>query len=90
MYNCQNTIKNTIHSIQNQNLIEIEIILINDFSKDNTLKFTKNLNVEDSRIKIINIYFHWIMMICFCQKIYSIWHIKKLNLMKLILLHLKE
>lgn len=54
MYNCQNTIKNTIHSIQNQNLIEIEIILINDFSKDNTLKITKNLKVEDSRIKIIN------------------------------------
>lgn len=53
MYNCQNTIKNTIHSIQNQNLIEIEIILINDFSKDNTLKITKNLKVEDSRIKII-------------------------------------
>ena len=54
MYNCQNTIKNTIRSIQNQNLIKIEIILINDFSKDNTLKITKNLKVEDSRIKIIN------------------------------------
>lgn len=54
MYNCQNSIKNTIRSIQNQNLLEIEIILVNDFSKDNTLKITENLKVEDSRIKIIN------------------------------------
>ena len=54
MYNCQNTIKKTLRSIQNQNLLEIEIILINDFSKDNTLKIIENLIVEDSRIKIIN------------------------------------
>ena len=53
-YNCQNTIKAVVRSIQNQNMSDLEIILVNDYSKDNTSKIIQELKVEDQRIKIIN------------------------------------
>ena len=56
VYNCVNTIKASLRSIQNQNFLDIEIILVNDFSKDNTYKVIEQLKKEDLRIKIINIY----------------------------------
>ena len=52
IYNCQNTIIRAIRSIQNQNFSELEIILINDFSKDNSLNIIEELKKEDQRIKI--------------------------------------
>ena len=54
VFNCQKTIKEAILSILNQNLTDFELILVNDFSKDNTLKIIKELKKQDSRIKIIN------------------------------------
>ena len=54
IFNCENTINATIRSIQNQNLTAIEIILVNDFSNDNSLKIVKFFQKEDLRIKIIN------------------------------------
>ena len=54
VFNCEKFIKSSIRSIQNQNISEIEIILINDFSKDNSLKIIEQLRKEDSRITIIN------------------------------------
>jgi glycosyltransferase involved in cell wall biosynthesis len=54
VYNQEIIIKRALRSIQNQNLKDIEIILINDFSTDNTLKTIKQFQNEDSRIKIIN------------------------------------
>ena len=54
IYNCEKTIKSSIRSIQNQNISEIEIILVNDYSKDNSLNIIKELKMEDSRILIIN------------------------------------
>ena len=36
VYNCEDTIRSSINSIQYQRLDEIEIILVNDFSKDNS------------------------------------------------------
>ena len=53
-FNCEKSIKSSIKSIQNQNFSEIEILLVNDFSKDNTLKIIGELKKEDSRIIIIN------------------------------------
>ena len=35
-------------------MTDIEIILVNDFSKDNTLKIIEEMKIEDPRIKIIN------------------------------------
>ena len=54
IYNANKTIDSVVRSIQNQNLSNFEIILINDFSKDNSLQICKNLKKEDSRIKVMN------------------------------------
>ena len=54
VYNCENTIKAAVRSIQNQNMAEIEIVLVNDNSKDNTSKIIHELEKEDPRIKILN------------------------------------
>jgi len=54
VYNCEKTIKAAVRSIQNQNMAEIEIILVNDFSKDNSLSIINELMNEDPRINIIN------------------------------------
>jgi hypothetical protein len=54
VYNCGTTIKRAIRSIQNQNYTKFEIILVNDFSKDNSSIVIKQLQKEDPRIEIIN------------------------------------
>ena len=54
VYNCQDMIKAAIRSIQNQDMSKIEIILVNDLSKDNSSKIIEELSLEDPRIKIIN------------------------------------
>ena len=54
VYNSKNYISKAIKSIQNQNILNIEIILIDDKSTDDTLSFIKNIQKEDSRIKIIS------------------------------------
>ena len=51
LYNCQNSIYLSISSILFKNF---EIILINDYSKDNTSEIINELKEKDSRIKIIN------------------------------------
>ena len=53
-YNCEKTLKAAVRSIQNQNMTNIEIILVNDFSKDKSLEIIKELMKEDPRIKLIN------------------------------------
>ena len=54
IYNCEKFVSRAIKSIQNQNLSDLEIILINDFSTDNSLSLLEQLKIEDPRIKIIN------------------------------------
>ena len=54
MFNCEKTIMPTLRSIQYQNISKMEIILINDFSSDNTSKITMKAQKKDQRIKIIN------------------------------------
>ena len=53
-YNNNKTISRAIRSIQNQNISDIEIILINDFSTDDSLSIVENIQKNDSRIKIMN------------------------------------
>ena len=53
VYNSEKVIKSTIRSIQNQNMLDIEIILVNDAPKDNTTKIIEKLQKEDPRIKIV-------------------------------------
>ena len=52
IFNQEKFIKTAIRSIQYQTLKDIEIIAINDFSKDKTLEILKELSLEDKRIKI--------------------------------------
>ena len=54
LYNCQNSIYLSISSILYQNFKNFEIILINDYSQDNTSEIINELKKKDSRIKIIN------------------------------------
>ena len=52
-YNCEKTIITSIHSIQYQNFSNIEIIIVDDFSIDNSKEIIKNLQINDRRIKLI-------------------------------------
>lgn len=50
VYNCEKTIEKCLNSIMNQTYKNIEIIVINDGSTDNTGKVIKGLMDEDKRI----------------------------------------
>ena len=54
VYNSQNIIKPVIRSIQNQKVTDLEIILVNDFSTDNSINIIKELQTEDPRIILLN------------------------------------
>ena len=54
MYNCERTLKAAIRSIQNQDMLDIEIILINDNSNQKAMDIVNDLMKEDSRIKLLN------------------------------------
>ena len=53
MYNCKSYLLRAIKSIQFQNISELEIILVDDKSTDDTLNLVRNIQNEDNRIKII-------------------------------------
>ena len=53
VYNSKNFISRAIKSIQNQNILNIEIILVDDKSTDDTLSFIREIQKTDPRIKII-------------------------------------
>ena len=53
LYNAKKTILTSIRSIQNQNMSDIEILLIDDYSSDNSLNIIEKCQKEDKRIKII-------------------------------------
>ena len=54
VYNCANTLKAVVRSIQNQKMLDIEIILVNDNSENNTVDIMNKLQKEDPRLVIIN------------------------------------
>ena len=54
IFNIEKLINRSILSVQNQNFKNFEIILINDFSTDNTYNIVKELSQKDKRIKVIN------------------------------------
>ena len=54
VYNSKDYISRAIKSIQNQNLTDLEIILVDDKSTDDTLSFIQEIQQGDPRIKIIN------------------------------------
>lgn len=54
VFNCANTLKAAVRSIQNQKMLDIEIIIVNDNSDKITINVMKELQKEDPRIIIIN------------------------------------
>ena len=54
LYNQEKNIGRTINTIKNQNMKNIEIIIVNDKSLDNSLKVIKIYQKYDKRIKVIN------------------------------------
>lgn len=50
VYNCEQSIKQSIQSIQKQTLKELEIICVNDGSTDGSAEVIRQLQQEDSRI----------------------------------------
>lgn len=54
IYNAEKYLKKCVESVINQSLKDIEIILINDGSIDNSLKICKEISRFDSRIKVIS------------------------------------
>ena len=52
-YNCEKYILRAIKSIQYQNISNVEIILVDDHSTDNTTNLIKKIQDRDYRIKII-------------------------------------
>ena len=53
VYNKENYIKRFLRSIQNQNFNDIEIILVDDCSTDNTIKIIEKFQRDDRRIILI-------------------------------------
>ena len=53
VYNRENYISNAVRSCQNQKMKDIEIIIIDDLSTDNSVKVIKELRKEDPRIQLI-------------------------------------
>ena len=50
LYNREDYINATIRSVQNQNIPELEIIIIDDFSTDNSINYIKEMQKLDPRI----------------------------------------
>ena len=50
MFNAEGYIKNAITSIENQDFTDIEIIIIDDYSQDNSVDLVKDLMKRDQRI----------------------------------------
>ena len=53
IYNSEKFLLRFLKSIQNQNFIEIEIILIDDFSIDNSIQIIQNFRKQDKRIILL-------------------------------------
>ena len=54
-FNSENYIEKCMDSLLNQTIKDIEIIIVNDASEDNTKKIIENYASKDTRIKIINL-----------------------------------
>lgn len=54
VYNAENYINRCVDSILNQTHKDIEVILVNDGSKDNSLEILREYEQKDSRVKVID------------------------------------
>lgn len=50
VYNGEGYLKSALISVQNQDFKDVEIIMVDDYSKDNSVQFIKELMIKDPRI----------------------------------------
>lgn len=55
-YNCESTVDNCLDSLSRQTYHNVEIIVVNDGSSDNTLSKLEQHKSRNSRIVLINIH----------------------------------
>lgn len=55
VYNCEDFLHNSIDSILNQTLSDLELICVDDGSDDNSLNILKEYEIQDSRVKVFSI-----------------------------------
>ncbi|QXD32465.1 glycosyltransferase family 2 protein [Candidatus Pelagisphaera phototrophica] len=55
VYNCANSITQSLQSLFEQNLTEIEVIAVNDASTDTSLEILNKLSKHESRLKVIHL-----------------------------------
>ena len=53
MHNRGNSINSTVKSVQNQSMKNLEIVIIDDYSVDNSIKYIEKLKKIDSRIVLL-------------------------------------
>ena len=54
VYNVEKYIEECLNSLINQNFKDLEIIIVDDGSTDNSLKYAKKIAITDNRIKVIH------------------------------------
>ena len=54
VYNCEKYIEKCLESVKNQTYSNIEVIIVNDGSIDNTLNICNKFTKEDKRFKVVN------------------------------------
>ena len=54
VYNCENYISKSVESVINQDISEVEIILVDDGSTDDSLKVCQLLSLKYRNIKVIS------------------------------------
>lgn len=54
IFNVENYIRRCLLSIMNQSLSDIEIIVVDDYSPDNSMRIVQELSETDSRIRIVS------------------------------------
>ena len=52
VYNCEDFLKDSVESILNQTLYDLELICVDDGSTDNSLEILKEYESQDSRVKV--------------------------------------
>ena len=52
VYNCEVFLKDSVESILNQSLSDLELICVDDGSTDNSLEILKEYENQDSRVKV--------------------------------------
>ncbi len=52
VYNCEDYLKDSVESILNQSLSDLELVCVDDGSSDNSLEILKEYENQDSRVKV--------------------------------------